>query len=181
MKKVTSDQEIIRQYLTEPPAQSFETLYKTYVNKVYERCLYMTKDAQKAQDFTQDVFLKAFDKLENFQQRSSISTWLNAIAYNYCADQLRLNKRLSTISIDDSLEESLSESKDAQAEEEHLLLARQALASLSADEQLLLRQKYEQGMSLEQLAQMYHLKLSAVKMRLKRSREKLQRYYARLA
>ena len=178
MKAITSDEEAIRQYLPQQPNQCFDALYKKYVDKVYQRCLSMTKDAEQAQDYTQDVFIKAFSKLGDFQQRSSFSTWLIAIANNYCADQLRLAKRLNTTSLEYELEDSLSESKDAQLEQENFERARQALASLPPAEQLLLRQKYEQGVSLEQLAQLYDIKLSAVKMRLKRSREKIQHYYA---
>lgn len=139
----------------------------------------MTNDSDQAQDFTQDVFIKAFAKLDDFEQRSSFSTWINAIAYNYCADQLRLAKRLPTRSIDERLEDTLGESSEAQTQEESRTLAHQALASLPASEQLLLRQKYEQGISLEELAKIHQLKLSAVKMRLKRSRQKLQTYLAR--
>lgn len=178
MKKATTDDELIRQYLHQQPNQCFEELYKKYVDKVYQRCLFMTKDSDQAQDFTQDVFMKAFAKLDDFEQRSSFSTWINAIAHNYCADQLRLAKRLPTSPVDERLEATLGDSNDAQVQEENLAVAHQALASLPVNEQLLLRQKYEQGLSLEELAQIHHLKLSAVKMRLKRSREKLQRYYA---
>ncbi|MBD2756988.1 RNA polymerase sigma factor [Spirosoma validum] len=178
MKKVTSDDELIRQHLTQQPNQCFEELYKKYVDKVYQRCLFMTKDAEQAQDFTQDVFIKVFGKLDDFQQRSSFSTWINVIAYNYCADQIRLAKRLPTTSIDERLEDSLGESGEARVQEESLDLARQALTSLPPQEQLLLRQKYEQGLSLEELARIHQLTLSAVKMRLKRSREKIQYYCA---
>lgn len=177
MKKTLTDEEMIRQHLSQDPNQCFEMLYKRYVSKVYQRCLSMTKDSEKAQDFTHDIFIKAFDKLEDFQQRSSFSTWLNTIAYNYCADQLRLAKRLNTTSIDNGLEDRLGESKDAQLEEENLQSVRQAIANLSPKEQALLRLKYEEGLSIEQISTLYQIKTSAVKMRLKRSREKIQEFY----
>eukprot|EP01031_Cornospumella_fuschlensis_P015460 gene15460-18893_t len=71
-----TDEEMIRNYLTSQPNQCFETLYNRYVNKVYRRCLSMTKDSEKAEDFTQDIFLKVFSKLDAFQERSTFSTWL---------------------------------------------------------------------------------------------------------
>lgn len=170
-----TDEETIRQYLPGQPNQCFETLYNRYVSKVYQRCLYMTKDAEKAQDFTHDIFIKAFDKLGAFQQRSSFSTWLHSIAYNYCSDQLRLAKRLTTTALDDHMEQSLPDLKEATGQEEILQVFQQALASLSLKERTILRLKYEEGLSIEDIAQIYRLKTSAVKMRLKRSREKLQR------
>ncbi|WP_420150775.1 RNA polymerase sigma factor [Spirosoma sp.] len=171
-----TDEEMIRQYLSNQPNQCFETLYKRYVSKVYKRCLFMTKDAEVAQDFTHDVFMKAFSKLNNFQQRSSFSTWLNSIAHNYCSDQLRLAKRLPTTSIDTVLEANLTDSREGLAEEESLELVRQAMASLPLSEQRLLRQKYEEGVSIEELAKLYNIKVSAVKMRLKRSRDRIQQF-----
>ncbi|GAB4017571.1 RNA polymerase sigma factor [Spirosoma koreense] len=170
-----TDEDMIRQYLPKQPSQCFETLYKRYVQKVYKRCLFMTKDTEKAQDFTHDIFIKAFDKLDNFQQRSSFSTWLNTIAHNYCSDQIRLAKRLNTTSIDSDLD--LADSKDGLIQEDPFEIVRQALTQLSAKEQELLRLKYEEGLSIEEIAERYRIKTSAVKMRLKRSRAKIQDYY----
>lgn len=177
MNSQLTDEEMIRQYFSQQPNQCFETLYKRYVSKVYQRCLFITKDSEKAQDFTHDIFIKAFDKLDAFQQRSSFSTWLNSIAYNYCADQLRLSKRLNTTPIDTGLEANLSESRELIMEEESIQVVRQAIASLSPKEQALLQLKYEEGLSIEQIAAFYQIKASAVKMRLKRSRAKIQGFY----
>jgi RNA polymerase sigma factor (sigma-70 family) len=175
VKLILTDEEMIRHYLPSQPDQCFGALYERYVGKVYQRCLHMTKDTEKAQDFTHDIFIKAFDKLNAFQERSSFSTWLHSIAYNYCSDQLRLAKRFTTMSLDESLEQNLPDYKEEARQEETLQLFQRAFASLSLQEQTLLRLKYEEGVSAEKIAQIYNLKLSAVKMRIKRSREKLQR------
>ena len=98
-----SDEDMIRRYLPDQPTHCFETLYNRYVNKVYRRCLSMTKDPLQAEDYTHDIFLKVFNKLDAFQERSTFSTWLYSIAYNYCADQLRLGKRLSMMSINEDI------------------------------------------------------------------------------
>ncbi|MVM34567.1 sigma-70 family RNA polymerase sigma factor [Spirosoma sp. HMF4905] len=170
-----SDEETIRQLLPSQPNQCFETLYSRYVNKVYQRCLSMTKDADQAQDFTQDIFLKVFNKLDAFQERSSFSTWLYSISYNYCADQLRIAKRLPTTSWEEEgMGHNMADVEENQLHEETLQVVQQAMTTLSVEERTLLRLKYEDGMSIEELAQLYDLKPSAVKMRLKRSREKVK-------
>lgn len=177
MNRHLTDEEMIRQHLSDQPGQCFETLYNRYVSKVYQRCLFMTKDAEQAQDFTHDIFIKVFDKLDNFQQRSSFSTWLNSIAHNYCADQIRLAKRLHTTPIDTGIEANLTEPKESQIQEEAIQLVKQALESLSLKEQALLRLKYEEEMSIDEIAQLYKIKTSAVKMRLKRSKAKIHAFY----
>jgi RNA polymerase sigma-70 factor (ECF subfamily) len=138
----------------------------------------MTKDAEQAQDLTQDIFLKVFNKLDAFQERSSFSTWLHAIVYNHCADQLRLAKRMVTTSLGTDLEDSLPEPGEAYLQEEAHQRMKWAMNTLSEDEQRILRLKYEESQSIEEIAKLYGLTTSAVKMRLKRSREKVQRLYA---
>ena len=175
-----SDEEMIRQYLPSEPAQCFETLYNRYVNKVYRRCLSMTKDPLKAEDFTHDIFLKVFHKLDAFQERSSFSTWLYSIAYNYCSDQIRLARRLPFMGIEEGFSNNIPEVKDGLLHEETIQLVNQAMQSLSVNEQNLLRLKYEEGLSIIAIAQQCHLKESTVKMRLKRSRDKISRLYEKM-
>ena len=175
-----SDEEAIRRYLPNQPAQCFETLYNRYVNKVYKRCLSMTKDPLKAEDFTHDIFLKVFDKLSAFQERSSFSTWLYSIAYNYCADQLRIDKRLNLEPIEEGIKHDTPEAKETHLHEETLQLVNRIMETLSANDQLLLQFKYEKGMSIAQIAEIIHLKESTVKMRLKRSRDKIHRMYSQI-
>jgi RNA polymerase sigma-70 factor (ECF subfamily) len=179
MHTLLTDEEMIRQFLPNQPNQCFEALYNRYVNKVYRRCLSMTRDTEKAQDFTHDIFLRVFNKLDAFQERSSFSTWLYSIAYNYCSDQLRLAKRLPFDSLDDTTPYDIPESTAGQLHEETLQLVNQAIATLPKADQTLLRMKYEEGLTIEQIAQVYQINISAVKMRLKRSRDKVHRLYAR--
>lgn len=173
-----SDEEMIRHHLPHQPSECFETLYTRYVSKVYKQCLSMTKDSEQAQDFTQDIFLKVFNKLDAFQQRSSFSTWIYAIAYNYCADQLRLAKRLPTVTLGDGMEQTWDGPAEVSVQDDMLQLVAQAMERLTVEEQRLLRLKYEDGLSNEEIAGLYNIKLSAVKMRLKRSRERVQRLYS---
>jgi RNA polymerase sigma-70 factor (ECF subfamily) len=175
-----TDEEVIRQVLPDQPNQCFESLYNRYVSKVYQRCLSITDDSEKAHDFTHDIFLKVFDKLANFQQRSSFSTWLYSISYNYCLDQLRLGKKMPLTPFDNTCSEYIAESQEAYLQEETLQLMRQAMKILSIQERELLSLKYEDGLSIEEIARLYSIGAGAVKMRLKRSREKLKGLYDQL-
>lgn len=173
-----TDENLIRLYLSSQPNQCFEALYNRYVNKVYRRCLSLTQDSAKAEDFTHDIFLKVFNKLDAFQERARFSTWLYSISYNYCLDQLRLAKRLNTVTIEhDSDEYDLAESQEAVLHEETLQLVQRVMETLSEGETTLLKLKYEDELSIDEIAERYHLKPSAVKMRLKRTRDKIHQLY----
>ena len=179
MNTLLTDEEMIRQYLNSHPQKCFETLYSRYVNKVYRRCLSMTKSTEQAEDFTHDIFLKAFTKLNAFQERSSFSTWLYSIAYNYCSDQLRRGKRFTFSSVDEGLKQDIADERETSLHEETALFVKLAISTLSATEQALLQLKYEQNMSIDEIAQIHQLTPSAVKMRLKRSRDKIYQLYNR--
>jgi RNA polymerase sigma-70 factor (ECF subfamily) len=62
--------------------RAFERLYREHVGRVYGLCLRMTRDAQLAEDCTQDTFINAWRALAKFETRSSLSTWLHRIAVN---------------------------------------------------------------------------------------------------
>ncbi|GAB3498138.1 RNA polymerase sigma factor [Spirosoma knui] len=175
MAATLTDEELIRQYLSEDPSQCFETLYNRYVNKVYRRCLSMTQDSALAKDFTHDIFIKVFSKLGNFKERSTFSTWLHAISSNYCLDQLRVAKRRNTVAFDTDDDHDLADSDDALQQQETLHLLNQAMAKLSTEEKAMLQLKYEKGLSIDAIAEQYNINPSAVKMRLKRSRDKVYR------
>ncbi len=62
--------------------RAFERLYREQVGRVYGLCLRMTRDAQLAEDCTQDTFINAWRALAQFETRSSLATWLHRIAVN---------------------------------------------------------------------------------------------------
>ncbi|MBN8821655.1 MULTISPECIES: sigma-70 family RNA polymerase sigma factor [unclassified Spirosoma] len=179
MTDLISDEDMIRQYLSSQPNHCFEILYKRYVNKVYRRCLSMTKDPLKAEDFTHDIFLKVFHRLEAFQERSSFSTWLYAISFNYCSDQIRLAKRMNFITVEEELDQNIPEPEDASVHDDATQLVNRIWKTLSTKERMLLQLKYEDELSVHDIANLYSLNPSTVKMRLKRSRDKIQQLYSK--
>ncbi|WP_040006205.1 RNA polymerase sigma factor [Fibrisoma limi] len=173
------DEEIIETYYSSDPNVCFETLYTRYVNKVYRRCLSLTQDSARAEDFTHDIFLKVFAKLDRFQQRSSFSTWLYSVSHNYCMDQIRLSKRLDTVTMgaDQSDEFDRADSEGAQDLDDRHRQLQLIMNGMAPEEKMMLELKYEKGLSIEDLAELYQATPSAVKMRLKRSRDKVNRLY----
>lgn len=158
-----------------PEADNFDKLYKQYLKTVYRQCLSFTKDAIEAEDFTHDIFLKVFTGLPQFKEQASLSTWLYAITRNYCLDQAKLNSRRENCRLTENLdwpELETEEEKELQLQRLH-----QIIASLPPQEAKLLELKYEEQVSIEKLAEQFNLSKSAVKMRLKRSREKIISLY----
>ncbi|GAB3755641.1 RNA polymerase sigma factor [Spirosoma pomorum] len=173
-----ADEQLVANYQETNEDEYFEMLYSRYVGKVYQKCLSMTKDSESAEDFTQDIFIKVFSKMNTFQQRSKFSTWLYSISHHYCLDQLRVGKRLNTESMDDNLADTMSEADTGDDVEAKLRDMSRLMEGIPAEEVQLLQLKYEQGVSIKEIAQRFQLTESAVKMRLKRTRDKLYDRYA---
>lgn len=156
---------------------NFDAIYKRYAEKVYQKCLSMTKDPEVAKDFTQDIFIKVFCKLDTFQNRSAFLTWLYSISHNYCLDQLRLTKRMNTEPLIETYTQEVIEPDQADPFLTQWCALEQAMNTISSEEATLLRLKHEQGLSIKLIGERYQISESAVKMRLKRSRDKVCKVY----
>jgi len=75
----------------EPAAE--RALYEQHVGRVYRMAHRMTGDAALAEDVTQDTFVRAFGRLDEFEFRSQFSTWLHAITTNVALNVLRTHRR----------------------------------------------------------------------------------------
>src|SRR3712207_4979824 len=69
---------------------AFERLYQANVNRVYSLCARMVNDRAAAEELTQDVFVRAWEKLHLFRGESAFGTWLHRLAVNVV-----LNRRKS--------------------------------------------------------------------------------------
>jgi RNA polymerase sigma-70 factor (ECF subfamily) len=71
---------------------AFRDLYHQLAGRVYALCLRLTGDAGAAEERTQDVFVRAWDKLRSFRGESAFSSWLHRLAVNVV-----MNERRTTI------------------------------------------------------------------------------------
>jgi RNA polymerase sigma-70 factor, ECF subfamily len=85
---------------------AFEELVARHRDKVYARAYSMMRNEDEALDLSQEAWIKAWQRLMQFQGDSSFATWMTRIIINLCLDQLRRHKRLRTESIEGMDEES---------------------------------------------------------------------------
>jgi RNA polymerase sigma-70 factor (ECF subfamily) len=84
---------LIRRVLAGDPRAERE-FYDLHVDRVYRLAYRMAGDDSLAQDFTQETFLRAFDRLSGFRGEARLGTWLHAIAVSVTLNGLRKVKRL---------------------------------------------------------------------------------------
>ena len=69
-------------------------LYDQHVDRVYRLAFRLAGDDELARDFTQETFVRAFDRLATFRSESTLSTWLHSIGVSVALNGLRKVKRL---------------------------------------------------------------------------------------
>ena len=63
-------------------SEAFAGLYRTHVGRVYALCLRLEADAARAEELTQDVFVRAWERLASYRGDSAFGTWLHRLAVN---------------------------------------------------------------------------------------------------
>ena len=183
MVKTYTDEELVRHFVKTQRNTYLEELYERYSNKVYRKCLSFVKDPARAEDFTHDIFLKLIFKLGSFNEDARFSTWLYSITYNYCMDQLRVQKKRLEQYVEEPQELVDDTDLDTIFEQDDVELRRlsSALDQLNTEEKSILMMKYQDELSIRDIAEVFRITESAVKMRLLRSREKLRAKYLETA
>jgi RNA polymerase sigma factor (sigma-70 family) len=164
--------------------KAFEQLMKRYHKSVYYLALKMVRNAEDAEDLTQESFAKAFASIGSFDPKYAFSTWLFRIATNSCIDHIR-RKRLQTLSIDQGMGNDEGggqmlqiEDQDHNPYDQYLRNQRReylnlALARLPERYQRLIDLRYYRELSYEEVAEELALPLGTVKAQLHRARELL--------
>ena len=74
-------------------ADAERALFDAHVDRVYRLAYRMTGDEEAALECAQDVFVRAFDKLDSFRGDSAFSTWLHSITARVVIDRIRKQQR----------------------------------------------------------------------------------------
>ena len=180
--KKLSDEDLVEAIVNTNNTLLFEVLYDRYAGLVYNKCYGFARDEDEAKDLTQDVFLKLFIKLASFKGKSKFSTWLYAFTYNHCVNYVTRNtaKKFEKQSVDYTDIENLSDDYD---EEDNSFLnmkvekLKVALELISPEEKMILLLKYQDFLSIKEIESSLGIGESAVKMRIKRAKDKLITVY----
>lgn len=171
----------------------FARLVETYSPAIYRLGIKMLSNPQDAEDILQETFIKAYNHLDGFDGRSSLSTWLYRIATNEALMHLR-RRQPQQISIDEPVETAKGEQEPLQIidwcclPEEELLSAEgrnqldRAIDTLPYSLKVVFLLRDIEGLSTIEVSQVLNLSETAVKTRLSRARlrlrEVLSSYYA---
>ena len=159
-------------------AAAFEEVYTRFAPMVYALCLRMSGESSRAQDLSQEVFLRVFRSLGRFRGRSSLRTWIYRVAINHCRSCLG-RRRLRTESLDDGV--SVGKVADSGRGPEDVTVAKdvgrlvgEALLELPGRfrEAVVLRDI--EDLSYREIASILGIRLGTVRSRISRGRDRLR-------
>lgn len=158
----------------------FSVLAKRHEQKILKKCRSYVRQEEASEDLAQEVLIKVFLRIKDFRNEARFSTWLFTIIHSTCVDYLRRNKKNVHSVITEKLADELGELVDGdEAIEEPLSekILEALLEQISPEEKMILLLKYKEKHSLKDIQLTLNLSESAIKMRLKRARDKVNRLY----
>ena len=177
------DLQIILAYRARRHSTCFRLLHDRYAAKIYSKAITMLRDEARAQDATQEIFTKIFLNLGKFEGTAKFSTWVYSVTYNFCIDLIRKEKRsrdLFASEVEDPPDQVDDEDDAAELAAMQVNELRHVLAELSDGDRTLLLMKYKDGVKIKDIAVLIGKNESAIKMQLKRAKEKAKRIHEEL-
>lgn len=170
-----SDDELVRIAKLQLPyvTTAYEAIFHRYHQKLTQICYRYLKSAEEAEETASDTLLIVFNKITQFEERSSLKTWLYKIAHNQALTRLR-RKQAEYVEFDETLPE-LEQSQslgNEEASQEQVELSR-LLDLLTLEERSIVVFRMTGNLEFTEIAQVVDQKLSTVKMRYKRALEKM--------
>ena len=171
---------------------AYDELVRKYDRQIFRIAQHITQNREDAEDVMQDAFLKAYEKIDQFQGNSKFYTWLVRIAVNESLMRLRKRRTGKMVSIDEDIETEEGtvprdladwapdpEQNYTQAELAEIL--RKTIQGLPPGFRVVFVLRDVDGLSTEETAESLGLSVPAVKSRLLRARlqlrERLARYF----
>lgn len=161
---------------------AFEELYRRYARRLKGFFfLQLGGDEELAADATHDVFLRAYEARNRYQEDKKVSTWFFTIAYNICRNHYRSNAHemelLATLDAEPITEEPIEVLMDAASLDNALA---RVLSELPPPLHQLFSLHYQEELTIPQVAEIVGIPEGTVKSRLHKTmniiRKKLKRY-----
>ncbi len=171
----TEDGHIIHQCLNGSP-EAFGLLVDKYKESVYALACTKLRHFQDAEDITQEVFIKAFQRLRTLKRWDSFLAWIFSITTNLCKDLLRSRSSRPDSEYTEDLDHKALEhpSTDAYQKEQEYERLHDALAVLPEMYRQVLTLYYLGGMSTHEISQFLRVSHDAIRQRLSRARLQLK-------
>lgn len=162
-------------------AEAFDEVYQRYASMVFGLAYRLSGNAEKAEDLSQEVFIRIFKHLARFDGRSSLKTWIYRVTVNHCRSKLG-RKVWPTRTLAEEDDERGVQLVDPGRDPEDRTLAgdagRQVMAALRHvkpvfREAVILRDL--EGLAYDEIAEVLGVRIGTVRSRIARGRDRLRK------
>jgi RNA polymerase sigma-70 factor (ECF subfamily) len=155
-------------------------LYDTLVDRVYRLVYRMVGDPDLANDYTQDTFVRVFDRLSTFRGESALSTWVTSVAISVVYNGQRKVKRLQAREVDLEHAEPIATTR-RDAEPDLKVRLAHAIDGLPEGYRTVFLMHDVEGYTHEEIGQALGIQEGTSKAQLSRARAKLRHQLAAYA
>lgn len=159
---------------------AFGQLVQKYQDRLFNTLVHVTGCHEEAEDVAQETFVQAFVKLDSFQRRASVYTWMYRIAFNLWITRRR--RKRPEVSVEQSREVSGEEPTDGSEgplqrleREERARQIHSAIRELSEEHRSILVLREMEGCCYETISEILELPVGTVRSRLHRARVHLKK------
>jgi RNA polymerase sigma-70 factor (ECF subfamily) len=157
----------------EGDARAFEQLYRENLGRVYALCLRMVRDRTRAEELTQEAFVRAWEKLNSFRGDAAFSTWLHRLTVNLVlTDQRSRTRRNDRVTFAD--ESGLPDTPARNEAPRERMDLEQAIAALPEGARSVFVLYEIEGYRHEEIAEMMGIASGTTKAQLHRARRLLR-------
>jgi len=162
-------------------AEAFEWIIRKYQKRIYFTALQVVMNQEDADDMLQDTFIKAYTKLDTYNEGFPFYPWLYRIAINTCLNHQKKKARLRAMSLDDldgnGHQADLAESPTQMFDMEGSELAgklKVALKKIPYEQRTVFVLRVNDGLSYQEISETMDISMGTVMSRLSRARDKLR-------
>ena len=171
---VVDEHKIIQRVLN-GDVKAFEEIVIIFQDMVYTLANRVVKNHEIAQEVAQDVFIKVFQSLNKFNEKSKLSTWIYRITYNLSINSYRSQKRqMITTEIDSNTISGYSpDALTEMSKEERRQVINKSILLLPETERIIITLYYYEELPVAEIAEIVGISTQNIKVKLFRSRKKL--------
>ena len=151
---------------------AFSELVARYQTSVFNVCYRILHERGEAEDLAQETFLRAYNRLDQFDLEREFGPWVRRVAANLCLNHLETQKVDAPLDEERDADESQRPEKQVEVRERSEQI-RSALASLPAHYRVVVELRHYQELSYDEIAAELKIPLSDVKSHLFRARKLL--------
>ncbi|WP_430108188.1 RNA polymerase sigma factor [Paenibacillus sp. B1-33] len=149
--------------------QAYRVILQHYERQMYTYCYYILKNHAETEDAVQEIFIRAYENLYQYNRRVSFSAWLYKVAYHHLINLKK--KKIRWLNLIKQVEKQNEHLEIAFSQ--HETIVSQLLTYLTAEERHILLLKAVEQYTFEEISEIMGLKPATVRKKYERLRAKL--------